>query len=178
MTTSNRPPRLTDRKRAAILQAAVAEFRAFGFAGTSMDRIAATADVSKRTVYNHFSSKDELFVAILLQLWEASRALEGVAYDPVRPLRDQLLAFLAQKLRLLADPGFIDLSRVAIAVLRRLVIGSGRVRAAGQQANGHGSQYRDQEEETGQATLHRGLPWKVHRRVYFQFPESKLNGVK
>ncbi|TDB28621.1 TetR family transcriptional regulator [Stenotrophomonas sp. ATCM1_4] len=117
MTTSNRPPRLTDRKRAAILQAAVAEFRAFGFAGTSMDRIAATADVSKRTVYNHFSSKDELFVAILLQLWEASRALEGVAYDPVRPLRDQLLAFLAQKLRLLADPGFIDLSRVAIAEL-------------------------------------------------------------
>ncbi|WP_390888393.1 TetR/AcrR family transcriptional regulator, partial [Leclercia adecarboxylata] len=59
MSPSDRPTRLTDRKRAAILEAAVAEFRAFGFAGTSMDRIAATAEVSKRTVYNHFASKDE-----------------------------------------------------------------------------------------------------------------------
>lgn len=117
MTASNRPARLTDRKRAAILKAAVAEFRAFGFAGTSMDRIAATAEVSKRTVYNHFSSKDELFTAILWQLWEASRALENVSYEPARPLREQLLAFLAQKLRLLSDPSFIDLSRVAIAEL-------------------------------------------------------------
>lgn len=117
MSLPSRPARLTDRKRAAILQAAVAEFREFGFAGTSMDRIAATAGVSKRTVYNHFSSKDELFTAILWQLWEASRALEGVNYAPDRSLREQLLAFLAQKLRLLGDPGFIDLSRVAIAEL-------------------------------------------------------------
>ncbi|MET0129737.1 MAG: helix-turn-helix domain-containing protein, partial [Stenotrophomonas chelatiphaga] len=75
MTLPDRPTRLTDRKRAAILDAAVAEFRAFGFAGTSMDRIAATAEVSKRTVYNHFASKDELFTAILWQLFEASQAL-------------------------------------------------------------------------------------------------------
>ncbi len=117
MTASPRPARLTDRKRAAIVQAAIAEFREFGFTGTRMDRIAATAGVSKRTVYNHFSSKDELFSAILWQLWEASRALERVVYDPARPLREQLLAFLQQKLRLLADPNFIDLSRVAIAEL-------------------------------------------------------------
>lgn len=117
MTTSPRPIRLTDRKREAILRAAVAEFREFGFAGTSMDRIAATAEVSKRTVYNHFSSKDELFAAILWQLWEASRALESAAYDPARPLREQLLAFVEQKLRLLSDASFIDLSRVAMAEL-------------------------------------------------------------
>ncbi|MNM84435.1 HTH-type transcriptional regulator RutR [compost metagenome] len=117
MTTSPRPTRLTDRKREAILHAAVAEFREFGFAGTSMDRIAATAEVSKRTVYNHFSSKDELFTAILWQLWEASRSLESVAYDPARPLREQLLAFVEQKLRLLSDASFIDLSRVAMAEL-------------------------------------------------------------
>ncbi|WP_313213004.1 TetR family transcriptional regulator, partial [Stenotrophomonas sp.] len=46
MTAPDRPSRLTDRKREAILRAAVAEFREFGFAGTSMDRIAATAEVS------------------------------------------------------------------------------------------------------------------------------------
>ena len=117
MTLSKRPTRLTDRKRAAILQAAVAEFRAYGFAATSMDRIAASAEVSKRTVYNHFASKDELFTAILWQLWEASQAVEVVDYVSSLPLRAQLLKFTTQKMRLLSDPAFIDLSRVAMAEL-------------------------------------------------------------
>ena len=54
------PARLTDRKRAAILEAAVAEFRESGYEATSMDRIAASAGVSKRTVYNHFPTRDAL----------------------------------------------------------------------------------------------------------------------
>src|SRR5690606_9602613 len=91
------------------------EFRSFGFAATSMDRIAAVAGVSKRTVYNHFASKDELFTAILWQLWEASQAVEAVAYSAAQPLREQLLSFTRQKMRLMSDASFIDLSRVAIA---------------------------------------------------------------
>lgn len=109
------PGRLTDRKREAILQAAVAEFREHGFAGTSMDRLAAAAGVSKRTVYNHFPSKDELFAAILQQLWEHSTALGAAPYDPVRPLREQLREQLARKLALIQDPSFFDLVRVAVA---------------------------------------------------------------
>ena len=109
------PQRLTDRKRLAILQAAIDEFRGNGFEATSMDRIAATAGVSKRTVYNHFPSKDALFAEILLQLWEKSTALIDLAYRPDRPLREQLLELLRQKLRMLDDVNFIDLARVAIA---------------------------------------------------------------
>lgn len=108
-------PRLTDRKRDAIVQAAIGEFRENGFNGTSMDRVAAAADVSKRTVYNHFPSKEELFEAILLLMWERSQAPDELAYAPARPLRDQLLELLAQKMRLLNDASFIDLSRVAMA---------------------------------------------------------------
>jgi TetR/AcrR family transcriptional regulator of autoinduction and epiphytic fitness len=112
---STPPSRLTDRKRDAIVQAAIAEFREHGFAGTSMDRVAAVAEVSKRTVYNHFPSKDELFSAILLQLWESSQSLIRVDYDALRPLREQLLELLEGKMNLLRDPGFLDLSRVAMA---------------------------------------------------------------
>lgn len=115
MTVPAIPTRLTDRKRDAIVQAAIGEFREHGFSGTSMDRVAAVAEVSKRTVYNHFPSKDELFGAILERLWECSQSLSDVAYDPARPLRAQLLAVLAQKMALLNDASFIDLSRVAIA---------------------------------------------------------------
>lgn len=111
------PTRLTDRKREAIVQAAIAEFRENGFAGTSMDRVAAAADVSKRTVYNHFPSKDELFEAILAQMWERNHAQAEIPYDAASPLRPQLLAVLEQKMQMLDDASFIDLSRVAMAEL-------------------------------------------------------------
>jgi len=115
MPAAATPSRLTDRKRQAIVQAAIAEFREHGFAGTSMDRVAAVAEVSKRTVYNHFPSKDELFEAILLHLWERSHDQPVVRYDAARPLRDQLRVLVEAKMCLLDDPSFIHLSRVALA---------------------------------------------------------------
>jgi TetR/AcrR family transcriptional regulator of autoinduction and epiphytic fitness len=107
--------RLTDRKREAIIQAAIAEFRANGFDITSMDKIAATAGVSKRTVYNHFPSKEELFAEILNQLWARVTAEQEAAYRADLPLRDQLRLMLQAKLQMLADDNFLDLARVAIA---------------------------------------------------------------
>ncbi len=107
--------RLTDRKRAAVVQAAIAEFRANGFDATSMDRVAATAGVSKRTVYNHFPSKDDLFAQILQELWDCSKEVDATAYRPGLPLRAQLVELLTQKMALLRDPYFLDLARVAIA---------------------------------------------------------------
>lgn len=109
------PQRLTDRKREAILQAAIAEFLAHGFDATSMDKIAASAAVSKRTVYNHFPSKDDLFEAILLQLWDSSAALAEIRYQPGQALREQLMALMQQKMSMLNDKSFMDLARVAIA---------------------------------------------------------------
>ena len=107
--------RLTDRKRQAIVQAAIDEFRTHGFGATSMDRIAATAGVSKRTVYNHFPSKEALFAEILVQLWDSSAAQVDLTYQPDKPLRAQLLELMRQKMRMLCDASFIDLARVAIA---------------------------------------------------------------
>lgn len=109
------PQRLTERKREAILQAAIAEFRSSGFEITSMDRIAATAGVSKRTVYNHFPSKEALFAEILNRLWNSITAEQDMHYSPQTPLREQLQTLLQAKLHLLADENFLDLARIAIA---------------------------------------------------------------
>jgi TetR/AcrR family transcriptional regulator of autoinduction and epiphytic fitness len=109
------PLRLTDRKREAIIQAAIAEFRAHGFEVTSMDKIAATAGVSKRTVYNHFPSKEELFAEILNQLWARISAEQSVTYNRDQPLREQLRQMLQAKVQLMADENFLTLARVAIA---------------------------------------------------------------
>ncbi|HWT34916.1 MAG TPA: TetR/AcrR family transcriptional regulator, partial [Paraburkholderia sp.] len=115
MDDSTTLPRLTDRKRAAVIEAAIDEFRASGFDATSMDRIAARAGVSKRTVYNHFPSKEALFAAILQQLWDASKAGDAPGYRVDQPLRPQLIDLLARKLRLMNDDAFMSLARVAIA---------------------------------------------------------------
>jgi TetR/AcrR family transcriptional regulator of autoinduction and epiphytic fitness len=109
------PQRLTDRKRLAIVDAAIAEFRAHGFEATSMDKIAATAAVSKRTVYNHFPSKDELFAEILTRLWENSCSQPAVPYRADAPMREQLLELMRQKMQMLTDANFLDLARVAVA---------------------------------------------------------------
>ncbi|PTS76575.1 helix-turn-helix domain-containing protein, partial [Stenotrophomonas sp. HMWF023] len=100
---SRAPQRLTDRKREAIVRAAVEEFRSAGYEATSMDRIAAVAGVSKRTVYNHFPSKEELFALILEELWQSSVASVELPYRADQPLEVQLLQLLRQKLDLLGD---------------------------------------------------------------------------
>lgn len=52
-------------KQADILNAAHALFMEQGYGATSMDAIAASAGVSKRTIYSHFESKDGLFSAMM-----------------------------------------------------------------------------------------------------------------
>lgn len=52
-------------KRRAIIDAAQRVFLAQGFAGSSVDAIAATAGVSKQTIYNHFGDKEALFQAVV-----------------------------------------------------------------------------------------------------------------
>ncbi|AKC87017.1 TetR/AcrR family transcriptional regulator [Pseudoxanthomonas suwonensis] len=115
MAKPDAPARLTDRKRAAIVDAAVAEFRTAGYEATSMDRIAASAGVSKRTVYNHFPGKEALFAHIVDRMLLHGSDEYATPYRADAPLRGQLLELVRHKLRLLHDPDFADLARVAIA---------------------------------------------------------------
>lgn len=109
----------TEHKRAAILEAALAEFEARGFRETSMDRIAQTAGVSKRTVYNHFASKDALFRAITTALSERVAQVTDYRYDPALALDRQLRTIGGQVLNMLVSPGFVTLSRVALVEMIR-----------------------------------------------------------
>ncbi len=62
------PRQLSPEKAEAILAGGMQEFLAHGYAGTSMDRIATAAGVSKATVYSHFQDKEGLFTALIDQL--------------------------------------------------------------------------------------------------------------
>ncbi len=53
------------RKRAAIVEAARTSFLEHGYAATSMSAVADSLSCSKATMWSHFSSKEELFAAVI-----------------------------------------------------------------------------------------------------------------
>lgn len=87
-------PELTARRRAAILEAAAAEFAAAGFERARATDIAARAGVSSGTVFYYFTDKATLF-----------RALFGTDIERNEELRDRALAASdpAEGVRLVLD---------------------------------------------------------------------------
>lgn len=70
-------------KLSSILKAAQGLFQSGGFIGTSMDKIAEKAGVTKQTVYRYFDSKEALFKATLeaQRLQEKSNFLEALELE-------------------------------------------------------------------------------------------------
>jgi AcrR family transcriptional regulator len=52
-------------RRDAILEAALEEFSARGFAATRLDDVARRAEVAKGTIYLHFADKETLFQELI-----------------------------------------------------------------------------------------------------------------
>lgn len=67
-----------DERRETILKIAHAAFLEDGYAATSMSSIAAKVGGSKATLYNYFSSKEELFSAVIE---ERCRDFQEMLYD-------------------------------------------------------------------------------------------------
>ena len=114
MTKQSTAGTRTERKRCDILRAAVEEFLANGFQATSMDRVAERAQVSKRTIYSHFESKEALYQAITEELIRQVVSAQETPYDSARSLRSQLEEIGTNKVRLMTCPGFISLAKVTI----------------------------------------------------------------
>jgi AcrR family transcriptional regulator len=110
------------RKRQAILHAARDLFVQRGYAGASMDEVAAMAGVSKVTIYKHFSDKHTLFVAVMTDAIDEAKAGSqslvdqlGVSADIERDLRD----FARRHVALVTQPHLIQLRRMIIAEAHR-----------------------------------------------------------
>ena len=70
MTTKKKIRPLSAKKRKSILDHAAHLFLKKGFGAISMDEISEAAGVSKRTLYNHFSTKKILFGEIVKLEWQ------------------------------------------------------------------------------------------------------------
>ena len=101
-------------KRAAILEAAKRLFPRNGFAGISMDQIAAEAGVSKLTVYSHFGDKEALFAAAIRAKCDELLPADLFAVSPQGPLRDQLKAIGSGFFALISSEEAISTHRMMI----------------------------------------------------------------
>lgn len=91
-------------KRAAILEAAKRMFTTHGFAGVSMDQIAADAGVSKLTVYSHFGDKETLFVAAVKSHCEQGLPSTLFESQPEQNLRGHLLEIARSFFAMISSP--------------------------------------------------------------------------
>ncbi|ABZ76537.1 transcriptional regulator, TetR family [Shewanella halifaxensis HAW-EB4] len=82
----------SEQKRLAIINAAKEEFIHHGFIAANMDRICTTAEVSKRTLYRHYESKEKLFESVLTIIQASIDETLTYPFNPELSLYEQLKA--------------------------------------------------------------------------------------
>jgi AcrR family transcriptional regulator len=91
-TAATRDP---ERTSAAILAAAVKEFKEHGYGGARIDAIAKRANINKRMLYHYFGDKDALYLAVLegayMQIRAAETRLHLTDLDPIEGVRQLVL---------------------------------------------------------------------------------------
>lgn len=117
-TTSKTDSYLTgiNQKREQILRGATQVFLHHGYAGTSMDRVAAAAGVSKQTIYSHFQDKEGLFSALIERVTTRQLKVEfgsepSFEGEPSVLLRRIANGFLGK----MGDREYISLLRLVVA---------------------------------------------------------------
>lgn len=111
---SNRAARALER-RAAIVDAAMEEFIARGFAATRLDDIAKRAGVAKGTIYLHFKDKESMFEElvriVIVPVVERLTALP----PPTGTVRDLVESFAGNFLKEVINTRRGDLVRLIVA---------------------------------------------------------------
>jgi TetR/AcrR family transcriptional regulator of autoinduction and epiphytic fitness len=105
--------------RDAIVEAAARLFMERGFGAVSMDELASAASVARRTLYNQFASKEEIFREMLLRV---SRDLER-AFPPgietQGDVEDVLRLVAGLILELHKNPEYLGFLRMVVADSRQ-----------------------------------------------------------
>ena len=107
----------TVQKRRAILDAARELFLSSGYRGASMDEVAAIAQVSKVTVYKHFSDKRNLFTSVITSAIDEAEQSTHSLVDRLGQSTD-----LAKDLRTFARQHIVEVTQPHLIQMRRMII--------------------------------------------------------
>ncbi|MEU1788779.1 TetR/AcrR family transcriptional regulator [Streptomyces sparsogenes] len=112
-------------KRRAISRAARRVFGREGYARASLDVIAAEANVAKRTIYNHYAGKEQLFLSVAIEgadaVTEAVRVVMERHLRKIVDLEEDLTAFCLDRVKAVTEfPEHFALVRTIHAEVTRL----------------------------------------------------------
>jgi TetR/AcrR family transcriptional regulator, mexJK operon transcriptional repressor len=122
--------------RRRILEVATQLFLAQGYESTTIEAVAASAGISKRTLYHRFEDKSALFTAVVHDIIEQIRPPAGVPLIEGATLHDVLRRLANMILRAALAPAALALHRLIMAEsarfpeLARAVNGDGSTREA------------------------------------------------
>ncbi|MBR0690660.1 helix-turn-helix transcriptional regulator [Bradyrhizobium manausense] len=111
---SSRAARAAER-RAAIVEAAMEEFIARGFAATRLDDIARRAGVAKGTIYLHFKDKESMFEELVRTVIVPVVARLNALPPPTGSVRDLIEAFAGNFIKEVMGTRRGDLVRLIVA---------------------------------------------------------------
>jgi len=113
-----------EEKTRLIARAALQLFSQKGYQATSVSRIAQTAGIGKGTIYEYFATKEEIFLAAIME-WSAqfneriAQKSEGVK-DPV-----QRLYIIAETMCEICDPEDLETMRIIYEVMQQTLVKNG-----------------------------------------------------
>ncbi len=115
---SRREQNKTER-RAAILQLALRSFLEHGYEGTAMSAIAKEMGGSKGTLWSYFSSKEELFAAVIDAAAASFQSFMGATLDTKQDVQVVLTRFCETFIARISSPEAIALQRLVVGEVKR-----------------------------------------------------------
>ncbi len=94
-----------------IQRVAAGLFRKFGFEKTSMDEIARKAHKAKRSIYNYFNNKEELFCStVISEIDQIQQRLAETMTGDGQPVLPRLRQYLLARVELIAEAGTLQVA--------------------------------------------------------------------
>ena len=118
-STTKNVPTHRGASRDAIVNAAERLFMEQGFDGVSMDQLAENAGVARRTLYNQFAGKEDIFREVLSRLSGQIGAFLPPGIETQGEVEDVLRLIAKAVLTFQSSPRFIGLIRMAVADARQ-----------------------------------------------------------
>ncbi|KHT61996.1 TetR family transcriptional regulator [Photobacterium gaetbulicola] len=102
-------------KQENIICAALEIFSEKGLELASMEAISKKAEVSKRTLYKYYPTKESLFEVIVERLVSNVKVISSIPFFPDQDIADQLTHIAHKEVELLCSPSFMAVARVVMS---------------------------------------------------------------
>ena len=106
-----------EQKNDQIIVAATDEFLIKGFDAASMHNIAERAEVSKRTLYKYYPTKDNLYHGLIDELLDQTDDMNNFEFSSDTSINAQIEQIICDKIELTLSDSFINISKIVLSEL-------------------------------------------------------------